>query len=310
MQIALITGANGFCAAHLARRLQSDGIRVVGLDIHPAGSATQHLDEYLQVDIRDFEGLSRAVRAIRPDAVFHLAGVGGGDFQRIFETNVLGTVNLLESVRLAGGHARVLLVGSASEYGLIRLEELPATEETPCRPITTYGLSKHFATLAGQSYCRRCGLKVVIARVFNLVGAGIPDSLVVGALLERARVALRGPAPPIVKIGNLRSQRDFIPVTDAVDVFVRMVRGNFWGEVFNVCSGRVWTIDEIADKLLAHSTRRIELKVDPDLVCSSEVDIIFGSNEKARRCLGFEAGTSLETALKTAWDHHIGERCE
>lgn len=302
---ALITGSNGFSAWHLADRLNRDSIRVIGLDIRGEDPCLAPFEEVRQVDITDFEALSRMIREVQPDYIFHLAGMMGGPFQEVYKANVLGTVTLLESVRTAGLDVRILLVGSSAEYGPISPAELPVTEEAPCRPFTPYGLSKYFATLAGQSYARRHGMKVVVARVFNLMGAGIPESLVAGALLARAKLALDNPAPPEVRVGNLQSQRDFVSVTDAVETYVRMAEGDFWGEVFNVCSGRAWPIAEVVQMLFAHSPRKIELKVDPELVRSSEVDVIYGSNDKARRLLGFEARTPLQDALKSAWDYKI-----
>ncbi|MBP7865782.1 MAG: GDP-mannose 4,6-dehydratase [Acidobacteria bacterium] len=306
MKTALVTGVNGFSASHLVKRLQADAVRVIGLDVQAHLQAVLPDMEYHRVDVGDFEALSRTIRRIRPDGIFHLAAIGDGPFQDVFRTNALGTIHLLESVLAAGIDARILLVGSAAEYGRVGGFDLPVTEETACRPVTPYGLSKHFATLAGQSYFRRYGLKVVIARVFNLVGAGIPKSLVVGALLARARSALRDSAPPVVKAGNINSRRDFVSVTDAVEVYLQMAGGEFWGEIFNICSGRDWSIDEVVGMLFAHSPRPIDLEVDPALVRASEVDTIYGCNDKARRLLGFEIRTTLEEALRAAWEHEFG----
>lgn len=307
MTTALVTGAGGFSGAHLASRLKRDAIRVIGLDVQENRPAWASEEEYHRVDVGDFETLSRTIRAVRPDYIFHLAGIGDGPFQSLYATNALGTIHLLEAVHATGIDARILLVGSAAEYGRVGRAELPVTEETPCRPVTPYGLSKHFATLAGQSYLRRYGMKVVTARVFNLVGAGIPESLVVGALLARVKSALQGSAPPVVTVGNLDSRRDFVSIADAVDAYVRMVQGSFWGEVFNICAGRAWSIGEVAAMLLANSTRRIELVVDPALVRGAEVDVIYGSNDKAKRLLGFEVRTSLEDAIESAWECQLGE---
>ena len=306
MKTALVTGASGFCGSHLASRLRRDAIRVIGLDVWEERPFWSSDEDYYRVDIGDFDALFRTIQSVRPDYIFHLAGIGNGPFQDVYGTNAIGTINLLEAVHGSGIDARILLVGSAAEYGQVGLSELPVTEVTPCRPITHYGLSKYFATLAGLRYFRRFGMKIVMARVFNLVGAGIPESLVVGALLARAQAALRGSVPPVVTAGNLDSQRDFVPVTDVMEAYLRMINGNFWGEIFNICSGQAWTISEVAAMLFAISTRRIELVVDPALVRSAEVDAIYGCNDKARRLLGFEIRTGLEEALKSAWEYQFG----
>ena len=304
---ALVTGAGGFSASHLIALLERESIQVVGLDVRE-GSEKPRWGELRRVDVTDFEALSSTIHEVQPDYVFHLAGAAGGSFQDIHRTHVVGTITLLEAILASGVETGVLLVGSSAEYGPVEQPEEPVAETTPCWPASPYGLSKYLGTLASLNYARRHGMRVVIARPFNLVGAGIPGSLVVGALIARAKVALRGDGPPRVKVGNLRSRRDFVAVTDAVEAYLRMVRAGTWGEVINVCAGRSWSIGEVAELLFRQSPRLIELEVDPQLVRGSEVDVIFGCGEKAKRLLGWEFRTSLEEALRDAWDSAMEER--
>ena len=161
------------------------------------------------------------LRRVRPDLVFHLAGIQQGEAKDIYRTNVMGAVHLLEAVRQECHSSRVLLVGSAAEYGLVGKNELPVTESTPCKPQGPYGLSKYASTLAGLDWSRQFGMKVVIARPFNIIGAGISPNLFAGALLARAREALATQGDPMVKVGNMESQRDFIAVEDVVEAYMR-----------------------------------------------------------------------------------------
>ena len=310
MHNALITGASGFCARHLANRLISEGgIRVIGLDLHAEPPKMVSLDDYIQVDICDFGQLSSAISLIQPDLIFHLAGLVEGAAADIYRTNFIGTIHLLESVREYKPDARVLLVGTAAEYGFVEKSDLPVKEDHPCCPVSPYGISKYAATLAGLNYAKRLGMKIVVSRPFNIIGAGVPKSLVVGALLARIKVTLQSQADTVVQVGNLDSRRDFLAVNDVVEAYLRMINGNFWGEVFNICSERAYSIRKIAELLLSHSTCRINMEVDPALVRSSEVDILYGSNEKARRCFGFNPNTDLADALKSSWNYEI-ERIE
>lgn len=131
-------------------------------------------------------------------------------------------------------------------------------------------------------------LKITIVRPFNIIGAGVPASLVVGALLQRAKTALETQSAPIVKIGNLDSERDFISVDDVVDAYLKMIEGNFSGEIFNICSGVSVPIRVIAEKLLANSEIPIQLEVDTSLVGSAETNRIFGDCAKAEKRFGFK----------------------
>jgi len=303
---ALITGVNGFCARHLTHRLiEEGGIRVIGLDVQTKSPIETSLDDYLQVDILNLDRLSTVIRKTQPDFVFHLAGLVNGTSANVYQTNFMGAVYLLESIHRHKSDANVLLVGSAAEYGFVDKSDLPVTEDRQCRPVGSYGISKYAATLAAHDYFQSLKMKIVVGRPFNIIGAGVPQGLVVGDLLSRAKEVLQTQANPIVRVGNLDSKRDFVAVDDVAEAYLQMIRGDFWGEVFNICSGNAYSIRKIVEMLLSNSERQISLEVDPNLVRSSEVNIVYGSNEKAQRLFGFDPNTDLDNALKSAWEYEI-----
>ncbi len=273
----------------------------MGADVADPSEAGSILDGFLPLDLCDAPGVSNALERLRPDVVFHLAGVQSGEPPAIYRTNVLGTAHLLETARVTCRRARVLAVGSAAEYGPVERKDLPVKEETPCSPRGPYGVSKHASTLIGLDYARRLGMRVVVARPFNVVGAGIPPSLVVGALAARARKALAAEGDPVIQVGNLESIRDFIAVEDVVDAYVKMAAGEHWGEVFNVCSGEPHTVLEVAEALLSFAPRPVRLEVNPALVRDGEVSASYGSYEKARAAFGFTPATRLKDALRVCW---------
>jgi GDP-4-dehydro-6-deoxy-D-mannose reductase len=300
----LITGVCGFCASHLARVLTAEGgVRVVGSDVIGEPSAGLHLADYHAADLTRPEEAAALIRRVRPDFLFHLAGRCRGTSAELYGVNLLGGVYLLEAVRESSPQARVLVVGSAAEYGPARPEDMPLSEDFVCRPRGAYGLSKHSLCLAAQDYARYRGLRVVVARPFNIIGAGVPPYLVVGAVLERAKRALSESAAPVIAIGNLDAERDFVAVQDVADAYLRMIHGEYWGEVFNVCSGVPRRIREVVESLLSHSSRPIEYRVDPQLLNSDDVAVFFGSCDKARRAFGFAPSISVDESLKDAWQH-------
>ncbi len=306
MLTALITGAAGFCAGHLARRIRKlDSVRILGADFREDQVPDAEFDQYSRIDIRDPQQVDELVRKSKPDWVFHLAGASTGKAVGLYQTNLIGTVNLMEAVHEYVPDARVLLVGSAAEYGHVDEPALPVTEDHPCNPSGAYGVSKHAAVLVGQDYARRLRSKVVIARPFNIVGAGVPSSLVVGAVLERARHALSDDREPVVKVGNLDTVRDYVAVEDVVESYVRMIQGSFWGEVFNVCSGRPTSTHDVVTSLLRNSKRPIRVEVDPALVRTADVPTLYGSNKKLIQSLAFEPRTDLESALRSTWQQEM-----
>jgi GDP-4-dehydro-6-deoxy-D-mannose reductase len=308
MKNVLITGVNGFCGRHLVKRLLSEGVdQIYGTDIASGPGNHIGLAAYFQVDISDEAQTSQLLRTIRPDSIFHLAGINQGSLHKIYAVNVLGSIHLLESIRLFSPHTSLLIVGSAAEYGNVPISAMPITEIQICKPVGHYGISKYAATLAGLDYAHTYGLKVNVVRPFNIIGAGVPTSLVIGAILERIKSILAtGTQNPEILVGNLDTQRDFIAINDVVDAYINIIQTECWGEIFNVCSGEARSIRSILAKLLLNSEKPIGLKVVPELIRSSDVLISYGSFEKAQKTFGFKPKISLDTALKEAWDYAMG----
>jgi nucleoside-diphosphate-sugar epimerase len=143
---------------------------------------------------------------------------------------------------------------------------------------------------------------VTIARPFNIVGAGLPKSLLVGAVLERVRDVLAREGEPVVAIGNLDTKRDFIAVEDAVDAYVRMLQADYRGEIFNICSGELRSVRSVVEQLLSFSPRPIRFRIEPALLRPTDVPVMYGNSSKACRMLGFRPTISLDAALRAAWD--------
>ncbi len=303
MHVALVTGATGFCGTHLLARLRAEGgIRIVGTGKRREPSQLFRADDYLQMDMQDRELVSRCIAQVKPDTVYHLAGTSGTTAEQMYQTNLLGSVFLLEALRVSAPRARILLVGSAAEYGVVASASLPVSEDHPCQPVSAYGASKHAVTTWGLRYAQQNRMKVVVARPFNIIGPGTPSNLLVGAVVARAREALQSPRPPVVRVGNLDTVRDFLAVSDVVDAYVRMVWASCWGEVFNICSGRPSSVRTVVSTLLSFSSRQIHLTVDPTLFRNADTPAMYGNPEKARRKLGFRVTCSLERCLKETWE--------
>jgi len=310
---ALITGAAGFCGRYLVSRLSREpGVTVAGLDITPAPQTGIPFADYFPASITDPKSVEDALTDFRPDFLFHLAGIGLGSSTnnvpqaRIFEVNSVGTVTLLEAALHRVPDCRVLLVGSAAEYGPVADHALPVVETTYCQPESAYGISKFAATLAGLNAYRQHGLKVVVARPFNVLGPGMPTGLVVSDLISRAARALELTGPAVVEVGDLSTERDFIAAEDVVNTYVGLLRGDFWGEIFNICSGRAYSVRAVAEMLFANSHKRIVLSVNPSLVRPSAVRRFWGSYAKASRAIGFEPSIHLEDVLRQTWESQFG----
>lgn len=305
-RIALVTGCNGFCGQHLIRRLADEmNIRIVGISRRQEPSLNGCVVECVKADVGDQGQVEALVSRYRPDFVFHLAALAEGAAADVYRTNFLATSYLLDALRRNAPEARILLVGSAAEYGNVSPGALPITEDHPCVPASDYAASKYAMTLLGREYAGRFKMKVVIARPFNIVGPGAPANVIVGAVLGRVKSALLIDREPVVEIGNLESARDFIAVEDVTDAYLRMVQGESWGEVFNLCSGNPISVRTVIETLFSNSSRPIRLITQPSLLRLSDPSIIYGDSEKARKAFGFRPNVPLGESLRLAWQYEM-----
>lgn len=306
MKTVLITGVVGFCAGHLIKRLRTYGdFRIIGIDLAEKDPRDILIDEYFCIDISDRKKLERIIRSRKPDIIFHLAGATGEKLFEVYQVNFTGSLYLMESVRKYIPESSIVLVGSSAEYGFASSDDFPLTEDHPCRPISAYGISKHAMVLAGTDYVHKYGLSITAARPFNIVGPGITPALVVGAILERMKASINNKDRLVIKMGNLHTQRDFIDVDDAVNAYIKMAQGGFRGEVFNICSGKPYSIRKIVEMIAAFSNLPVEIEHDPALVRLPDIDISYGSFAKAQKAFGFEPTIDIEETLYKTWRHYM-----
>lgn len=300
----LISGAAGFTARHLLRRLKAEAnLKIVGTDVAVWASRPTGFDGYVAADLLDYAQVGSLVQQIKPQWIFHLAGLSKGSAFNLYRINTLAALNLIEAVRIECPDG-LLLVGSAAEYGAWPASEMPLGETHECKPISAYGISKYAMSLAALDFTRQCGLKAVVARSFNLVGAGLPNNLVVAAIAERVKAALHDP-DPVITVGNLHTQRDFIAVEDAVDAYVQLLKAEAWGEVFNVCSGQPTPIESVVATLASFSPRPVRWVVDPSLQQRNDTSLVTGDPTKIQRRCGFQPRIALRDALRATWDYCI-----
>ena len=291
---ALVTGAHGFVGRHLVEHLRAMGDDVEGCD-RSDGS----------VDIVDLSSVQAAVNRIRPEVVYHLAGWSdvGGSWAApvdVFRANAEGTLNLLLACAESGVE-RVLAVSSADVYGIVREDELPIHENAPLRPVTPYAASKVAADYLSLQAWLGSRLPVLRARAFNHLGPGQLPRFVAPALAERiARNELDGGT--VVPVGNLSARRDFTDVRDVVRAYRLLVDRGEPGEVYNVCSGRAVSVQELAEALLRMARQPMQLTPDPALERPIDVPVLLGDYSRLRKATGWEPEIALDQTLADLLD--------
>lgn len=311
MSLTLITGVNGFCGYHLVNRLRRDGFeRIAGIDITNEPRSDIGIDEYFQCDIASASVISLILEKLRPTRIFHLAGIMSGSKSNLIRCNCLGTLNLLNAARDHARDCRVLLVGSAAEYGRVGETELPVSETQICRPYNVYGKSKLAATLIGLNFVKKHHMRIVVARPFNVIGPGMPREVVLGAVMHRIKDSWNQSTdhPLTIRVGNTKTIRDFLAIDDVIEAYLKIIESDFWGHVFNVCSGHPRTVQSVLDILVQFVDRECSFEIDPTLVGNSDLPKIYGNPGKAKNFCGFVQSVKLENAIRTTWDYALSER--
>lgn len=283
---ALVTGAGGFVGPHLTAHLQSCGDEVVGTD--------------LELDITDGEGVRALFLDARPEAVYHLAaashvGTSWSAPVEVLRVNAEGTLNVLLAA-LEAGVERVLVIGSAEQYGRLRPEQVPVGEDTPMRPVSPYGASKAAAEMLASHAFHGRGLPVVCVRAFNHLGPGQSDALVASSFARQVAEAEKA-GGGVIRTGDRTARRDFTDVRDVVRAYRLLVEHGEPGEAYNVCSGRDVAIQEVADQLVSLSTAEVTFEIDPERLRPVDVPLVRGDNTKLRAATGWSPEISLGQTL-------------
>jgi NAD dependent epimerase/dehydratase len=302
----LVTGAGGFIGSHLVEKLLRAGSRVRALVHYNAASNWGWLDsltggqlkevEVCAGDIRDQQFVAQCMQGI--DVVFHLAALISIPFSyqcpaSYVDTNIKGTLNVLESARSLGT-GRLLITSTSEVYGTARY--VPIDENHPFQGQSPYSASKIGADRLAESFSRSFGVPITIVRPFNTYGPRQSARAVIPTIIAQL---LSGEAEIVV--GKLSPTRDFNFVEDTVDGFVALAESDAAvGEEVNIASQVETSIGDLAKVLILQIRPEAKIRCDEKRMrpLKSEVERLLGSNEKIRRLTSWEPRFSLDQGLR------------
>ena len=288
-----VTGANGFIGQNLCSALLK---RKCSLKIDKLETFDRH-----KYSLEDVSSIERFIND--KDVVFHLAGINRENSTSKFITvNTLGTLNLLEAIRLSSSNNRVHLVFSSSlqVYGFRPTPER-LSEDSPLRPSNIYGLSKKFAEELIYRYCVDYGIQGLILRLSNVYGPGCKPNYnsVVSTFICSA---LR--KEPIVIRGGGNSSRDFVYIDDVVEANMSsMLYANNSPEIFNICSGGSTSLTDLIRAISSTSGLDIQAEIREE----GTVDFLVGDPSRSQKKLGFKSKISLDEGLRRTINWFRGE---
>jgi GDP-4-dehydro-6-deoxy-D-mannose reductase len=308
----LITGITGFAGSHLADYALARGsVQVFGTARwrSPSQNIEHVLDKItvIDADLRDASSVDSLVADIRPDWIFHLAAqsyvVSSWKVpSETITTNIVGTVNVFEAVRRAKYSPRMLVACSSEEYGFVKPEEIPITEDNALRPLSPYGVSKVGQDLLSYQYFKSYGTDVVRTRAFNHTGPRRGRVFVCSDFAIQIVEAQKG-LRPYVSVGNVDAVRDFADVRDVVRAYWLALEKGEAGEVYNVCTGKGYSIREVLDMLMAISGADVEVRQDSKRLRPSDVPLLIGDNTKFSERTGWHPEIPFEQTLSDVFDY-------
>ena len=309
-QRALITGISGFVGSHLAEYLlantdwEIDGLMRwrSPLDnlqaIIPIVNKGERV-RFLYADLRDSIAVAKAVEASAPHYVFHLAAQS---FPRTsfdapldtLDTNVQGTVRILEAVKRYAPLAKVHVCSSSEVYGKVPKERLPITEDCPFHPASPYAISKVGADLVGQHYAEAYGMHIQVTRMFTHTGPRRGDVFAESSFAKQIAMIECGKLSNPVMVGNLASMRTVADVRDAVRAYHMLLTVNpKAGAVYNIGGNHSCTVGDILSELEQLSTAHGHLRMREDPARLRPID----ADNQVPDCTKFKEATGWEPQI-------------
>ncbi|VVB94120.1 GDP-mannose 4,6-dehydratase [uncultured archaeon] len=310
MTVFLITGANGFLGRHLVNVLEPGKNRVYGVSRRiPGDLASGHPDIiYEQCNLIDQASVFAVLKKTRPDCIFHLAAESSVAASwkspiNILNNNIISQVNIFETIRELELSTRVVVACSSEEYGLVRESDTPVNEKCCFNPLSTYAVSKVTQDMLAYQYYKSYTMDIVRVRSFNLTGPGQSPGYALSSFAKQIADIEKGISENTILVGNLNAKRDFTDVRDAARAYFNIASKARAGEVYNLCSGKAYSLKELLDFLVSLSTVEIKVEVDASRFRPSDLPVMLGDNTKIRTGINWTPEIDIHDTLKDLLDH-------
>lgn len=298
MKKAIITGITGQDGAYLSKLLLEKGYKVIGLIRSTSGSNLSRLKylnlldrvELLECDLGDLSQVLNIISSHKPAEIYNLAAQSSVSlsFQQPIGTinfNIQSVLNILEAIRLLNPSIRFYQASTSEMFG--KVNKLPITEESIVHPLSPYAISKVTGHYVCINYRESYNLYTSCGILFNHESFLRGDNFFVKKLIKGA-IDIKHGKQEFLEFGNLDIKRDFGWSEKYVEAMWLMLQQDKPDD-YIISSGRSITLKEIVyyvfDRLKIDSNR---IKINPSLFRPTEIEDIYGSNEKARSVLNWK----------------------
>ena len=310
----LITGITGMVGSHLAEYLLSSFPEMEVHGLVRWRSPLRNIQKILprirlhQGDLRDLNSLVVLLREVRPDRIHHLAAQSYVDTSftapaDTLNSNIIGTVNLMDAARIVGINPRIHICSSSEVYGQVLPDEVPITETTPLRPASPYAVSKVGEDMIAFQYGISYKLDLVRTRMFTHTGPRRGDVFAESSFARQiAEIELNRQKGP-VRVGNLNSVRTLADVRDAVRAYKLLLDKCPAGEVYNIGGKETMTVGDILETLKSLARVPIEHVVDPARLRPSDVTLQIPDTSKFQGVTGWQPQIPASQTLRDLLDY-------
>lgn len=312
----LITGCSGFVGYYFMKHLvgMDKKINVLGIDfkvpefdfnLNNVGFTYSNINLMNGIDVYD------VLSKFSPDYILHLAsfssvGLSWKSPIECFHNNTNIILYLLEAVRKAQLNCRILSIGSSEEYGNVKAEAIPLTEESLLDPVSPYAVARVSQELLSKVYIDGYGLDIIMTRSFNHIGPKQNNHFVIPSFAHQmAKIKHSGTGKGVLTVGNIDIIRDFLDVRDVVEAYSMLLEEGVNGEVYNVCSGEGHSLKGIIQIMAEAIGIKVKIIVDNKLIRPQDNMIIVGSNDKILQGIGWKRKIGLEESLRDIANHQM-----
>lgn len=306
----LITGFCGFVARHFIEYLYTNNIKseVYGLDIQePQYNFDKYKSiisiKYKNVDLLNLDGLREVFIEFTPDYILHLASFSSVAYSWqnpsiSFTNNTNIFLNLVMVAKDFNSKCRILSIGSSEEYGDVTREDLPLKEVQVLKPVSPYAVARVSQEMLSKVFVDSYHLDIVLTRSFNHIGPWQDDRFVVPSFIKRIiQIKKEGNLKGVIEVGDISIVRDFIDVRDVVNAYYLLLMNGRSGEVYNICSGKGITLEEIINIIALKVGVEVTTVINPQYIRPSDNKFIVGSNYKLKDELSWKLNYRLDQTI-------------
>ena len=306
MKKVLVTGITGMVGSHLTDfLLKNTNWKIYGLCRwrSPLDNIDHILNlankkkriNFIYADLNDYSSLIKALETSRPDYVFHLAAqsyplTSFTEGNITFETNILGTYNLLNAIKQLKLNPLIHICSSSEVFGRVEKKNLPIDENCSYHPASPYAISKVGTDLIGRYFYEAYKQKIMVTRMFTHTGPRRGDVFAESSFAKQIALIEQKKIKPIIKVGNLKSLRTFADVRDAVRAyFLLLTKNPKPGEVYNIGGSYSCTIGEMLNFLLNQSkVKNIKVVQDKNRLRPIDADLQIPNTKKFQSHTGWK----------------------